>query len=735
LDTSVKTANYGVKGMTCTACASSLESRLKSQKGILDASVNYPNQSVFITFDPVIINFKSIQNAADSIGYKVVKEEERDIESEYKERLDSLKRKLITSVSLSVPVFVISMFFHGSLPYINSLLFILSCPVLVWSGAEFYVNAWKKLIHGSTNMDTLVALSTGAAFLFSVFNTIYPQYLISKGLQPHVYYESAVVIITMILAGRYLEERAKHKTTGAIKKLMGLQPRYASVLKDGALTQIPVSEIRTDMVIMIRPGEKIPLDGNVIHGHTFVDESMINGEPMAKRKEKGDYVFAGTINQNGSVEVIVRKEAGHTLLSQIINLVKSAQSSKPPIQKIADKIASVFVPAVMAIAILSFAIWYYAGPEPKFTYAFTILITVLIIACPCALGLATPTALMVGIGKAASLGILVKDAESLEKAFKINTLVLDKTGTITEGNPQVVEVKWLKPELSKFLGSVIVSAEKLSEHPLAKSITEYFRESGYVTIRDFSNFPGKGISFHNEDRKFYIGNAAWMKDNGIAILEDILPTAEQHTGKGHTVVFVSDNRQMLALISIADQVRQGVVQSVKELSDMGIEVHLVTGDNEIAARDIASVTGIKHFRSEVLPSGKSDYILNLKQKGRTVAMAGDGINDAPALASADIGIALGTGTDIAMESAGITLMKPDIGHIKTAIALSRQTVKTIYQNLFWAFIYNIIAIPVAAGILFPVNGFLLNPMIAGTAMALSSVSVVSNSLRLRNKNL
>jgi len=735
LDKEVITESYGVKGMTCTACASTLETHLKSQKGVQDASVNYPNQSVFIKFDPASINFKSIQKAADSIGYQVVIEEERDIEGEYKERLDYLGKKLVVSITLSLPVFIISMFFHDVLPYNNILLLILSLPVISWSGAEFFINAWKKIIHGSTNMDTLVALSTGTAFIFSIFNTFYPEYLLSKGLHPHVYYESAAIIITMILTGRYLEERAKHKTTGAIKKLMGLQPRFANVLQGSEITQVLVSEVKTDMVIIIKPGEKIPLDGTVINGHTYVDESMINGEPIAKRKEKGDYIFAGTINQNGSVEVIVRKEAGHTLLSQIIDHVKKAQSSKPPIQKTADKIASIFVPAVIIISILAFTIWYFAGPEPRFTYAFMILITVLIIACPCALGLATPTALMVGIGKAANLGILVKDAESLEKAFKINTLVLDKTGTITEGNPKVVEVKWLKPEQSKYLSSIIFSAEKQSEHPLAKSITEYFKESGNEIINEFTNFPGKGISFRNEGRQFYIGNIAFMKDNMIAMHNDIIKSADLHVNHGHTIVYLSDDSQLLALIAIADQVRQGVATSVKELEGMGIDIHLVTGDNERAAREIASITGIRHFKAEVLPSGKSEYIINLKREGRIVAMAGDGINDSPALASADIGIAIGTGTDIAMETAGITLMKPDIGHIKTAIALSKRTVRTIRQNLFWAFIYNIIAIPVAAGILFPFNGFLLNPMIAGTAMALSSVSVVSNSLRLRNKKI
>ncbi len=727
--------SYSVKGMTCASCALSLESYLKSQEGIKEVSVNFPNESVYVEFDDSIANLSLIKKAASDIGYEVVTDNESDKQAEYSDRLKKLRFKLLISVLLTLPVFIISMFFKNSLPLENYILLLLSIPVLFWSGAEFYVNAWKKARHLTTNMDTLVALSTGTAFLFSLFNTIYPGYLSGLGLEPHVYYESATVIITLILLGRYLEERAKFKTTGAIKKLMGMQPKLVEVIRYGVTGNIPVEEVKKGEIIIAKPGSRIPLDGYVISGSSFVDESMITGEPVPSAKSVQDQVFAGTINQNGSLEITVEKESGNTLISQIIELVRKAQASKPPIQKIVDKIAAVFVPVVILIALASFVIWLSAGPEPRFTYAFLILITVLIIACPCALGLSTPTALMVGIGKGAEMGILIKDAYSLEIAHKINTLVLDKTGTITEGKPVVTDIFWTASAGSDHDKEILAALERRSEHPLANAIIQHLSQAEIQQPVDFENIPGKGIKGIKDGITYFAGTKQMITENNINIPADLADIEKTSDEKAGSVVYFADNNHVLAIIRIDDKIRQGVHRAIMELNQHGIETILLSGDNEVTTARISREVGIKKYKGGVLPDMKGDFIKSLKTKKKTIAMAGDGINDSQALAEADIGIAMASGTDIAMESAGITLIKSDILHIKNAILLSRETVKTINQNLFWAFIYNLIALPVAAGVLFPFNGFLLNPMIAGAAMAFSSVSVVTNSIRLKKKKI
>jgi len=736
MDNQVIHETYAVKGMSCAACASSLESHLKSQKGVKEVSVNYADNSAFIEFDPASIQLKKIQKAADEIGYRVVEAKDYDEQKEYTKRLKNLRVKLIISAILTLPVFLISMFFKGLIPYENMLLLLLSTPILFWAGSEFFINAWKKAIHFNTNMDTLVALSTGTAYIFSVFNTFYPEFFLSKGLEPHVYYESATVIITLILLGRYFEERAKFRTTGAIKKLIGIQPKFVEIVSNGNKQSKPISEAKKGEIFSVKPGEKIALDGFVINGSSYIDESMINGEPLPSLKSKNDFVYAGTLNQNGILDIKIDKESSATLLSQIIELVKKAQASKPPIQKIVDKIAAIFVPAVIGIALLSFLIWYLIGPVPQLTYAFLILITVLIIACPCALGLATPTALMVGIGKGAGMGILIKDAESLETAHKVNNLVLDKTGTITKGKPEVLKIQWNEKFKNEEEIKKLVLLESRSEHPLAKAIIEYFKMDPPDNNNfEFLNIPGSGINGIIEGAKYSVGNKKLTQNNSLKLNQELSDFEKHLRDEAYTLVYFGNETEVICIIGIRDPYREGVKKAIKDIQNMGIEITLLSGDNRFITEKIASELNVDHFKGEVLPDQKGEYIRKLKDKGLVVAMAGDGINDAQALAEADIGIAMGSGTDIAMESAGITLIQSDIQHIRGAILLSKETVKTIHQNLFWAFAYNILAIPIAAGLLFPFTGFLLNPMIAGAAMAFSSVSVVTNSLRLKRKKI
>jgi len=728
---------YGVKGMTCAACANSLQSHLESKPGINQVSVNYANNSAFIEFDPNTIAFKKIQKAADEIGYQVVEYIDYDEEAEYTKRLKDLRLKLTISAILTLPVFIISMFLGETIPYTNYVLLILATPVLFWSGWEFFKIAVKKAQHLTTNMDTLVALSTGTAYIFSVFNTLYPEFFLSRGLEPHVYYESATVIITLILLGRFFEERAKFKTTGAIKKLMGIQPKFVDVEENGSVRTTPIAEVKRSEIFSVKPGQKIPLDGYIIEGTSYVDESMINGEPLPSTKTLNDYVFAGTINQNGNLKIRVEKEMSSTMLAQIIDLVKKAQASKPPIQKTVDRIASIFVPVVITIALVSFMIWYFVGPEPQLTYAFLVLITVLIIACPCALGLATPTALMVGIGKGASLGILIRDAHSLESAEKINALALDKTGTITEGKPEVQKIIWNeKFNKDKEIRSLVL-LESLSEHPLARAVIEYFnivipRPAADV---DFNNIPGEGIKGSINDESYFVGSQQMIQNNHLKIDPQLVNFEQDLIKNAYTIIYFGNEEEVVCIMGIRDSVKDGVKEAILEIKRMGIEIILLSGDNQIITEKIASELNIDQAIGGVLPSQKGEYIKKLKEEGKKVAMAGDGINDAQALAEADLGIAMASGTDIAMESAGITLMRSDIQHICSAILLSKATVKTIRQNLFWAFGYNVLAIPIAAGVLFPFTGYLLSPMIAGAAMAFSSVSVVANSLRLKGKKI
>ena len=730
---------FRVTGMTCASCAISLETYLKPFPGVSFVSVNYPNQSVSIEYDTNQVTIDLLKSKALEISYQLIdgnEDEAKDTFQNLEEiRLRTLRKKLIGSALFSIPVFIISMFFMGKLPYENWILLGLSIPAIFWAGNQFFINAWKKIKHGATNMDTLVALSTGVAFTYSLFNTIYPEFMMSRGIHPHVYYESAVVIITFILFGKYLEEQAKGKTSSAIKKMMGLKPKEVICIRNGEEVVLAINDIILGDLIILKPGDKIPVDGKVKKGESYIDESMITGEPIPISKSKGDKVIAGTINQKGSLRIIAQKIGKDTLLAQIIKSVEDAQASKPDIQRLVDKIAGIFVPIVIVLAILTFLVWFFIGPEPSITYGLQALITVLIIACPCALGLATPTALMVGIGKGAELGILIKDAQTLETAYKTDVLILDKTGTITEGKPRVTHVNWFMSE--KKYGQIIRSIESLSEHPLAQAVVNHFESHTSIDleISAFESITGKGISAVINNKIYLVGNSRLIEENNVEITQQVKVASDTLKQEGNTVVYFSEENSIVSIIGIKDNVKPGAKESIQRLKSLGIEIHMLTGDNESTARLIAGQVGIDHYQAEVMPSDKGNFVKQLQSEGHVVAMAGDGINDSHALAQANVGIAMGSGTDIAMESAGITLIHSNLEQISKAIELSKATMKTIKQNLFWAFFYNIIALPIAAGVLYPTFKFLLNPMIAGAAMSFSSISVLTNSLRLKRKKI
>ncbi len=737
---SVRTSSFPVTGMTCASCAVSVESMLKAQDGVTDAVVNYANQSVMVSYDDTAVTPDDLRSVVKSIGYDLlldVKEDSDELEELHAARIRTLTARTLTAALLSVPLVVIAMGFSPPGPVLRWMMLILAAPVVLWAGREFFVNAFKQARHGRSNMDTLVALSTGTAFLFSVAASVAPTFFIERGLQPDVYFEAAAVIITFILLGRLLEERAKSKTTSAIKKLMGLQPKTLQLLRDGREITVPIDEARKGDIIVIRPGEKIPVDGLVSDGSSYVDESMITGEPVPALKEPGSGLFAGTINQKGSIRMRAEKVGDGTLLAAIIRLVREAQGSKAPLQKLADRVAAIFVPGVLLIALVTFIAWWSLAPDPALTKAVLAAITVLIIACPCALGLATPTAIMVGVGRGARSGVLIKDAESLELAHRVNAIVFDKTGTITKGTPEVLSIAWRDHHAErKTYESILLSLEAHSEHPLAEAVVTKLESQGAQTaeLRQFESLTGRGVRAIIDNETYYVGNAALLTEHGIALDSELLGSVESASTQATTTVYFSNSREVLAVISLADAIKESSRGAIRALKAMGIETHLLTGDQQRTADMVAKEVGIGHVKAGVLPTEKGSYIQLLQNSGKTVAMVGDGINDSHALAQADVSIAMGTGSDIALDAAKITLMKSDLGRIVTAMRLSRETVRTIKQNLFWAFIYNVVGIPIAAGVLYPILGFQMNPMIAGAAMALSSVSVVTNSLRLRTKN-
>ncbi len=729
--------NFPVLNMSCASCASSSQSILENTAGVVNVSVNYANATAQVEYIPTITDAHQLKAAMQSIGYDLMIDESEEAKDELEEvhrkNFKILKQRTIGSIALSIPLVLIGMFFMN-IPYANYIMWALATPVVLVFGKQFFIGAWKQAKHRSANMDTLVALSTGVAYLFSVFNTVYPQYWHNRGLHAHVYFEAAAVVVAFILLGKMLEEKAKGNTSSALKKLMGLQPKTVMVVHEGGhQMEMPVASVKVNDTLLVKPGEKIAVDGTVKSGSSFVDESMISGEPIPVEKKAGEKVFAGTINQKGSFQFKADKVGGDTVLAQIIKMVQEAQGSKAPVQKLVDKIAGIFVPVVMLIAVLSLIAWVVLGGDNGFTQGMLALVTVLVIACPCALGLATPTAIMAGIGKGAENGILIKDAESLELAKKVNAIVLDKTGTITEGKPEVVAIQWKTGEGEKELTDLLFSIEQQSEHPLAEAVVRYFKPKNIqpLSLDHFESITGKGVKVMYAGKSYFLGSPVLLQSENIQIEPALQTAANEWLNKAQTVIWLADKENALAAVAIADKIKQTSAEAVKQLQAAGIEVYMLTGDNVQTAKAIAEQTGIEHYKAEVLPADKSAFIKELQQQGKVVAMVGDGINDSNALAQADVSIAMGKGSDIAMDVAKMTIISSDLSKISQAIKLSRHTVATIRQNLFWAFIYNIIGIPIAAGILYPFNGFLLNPMIAGAAMALSSVSVVSNSLRLK----
>lgn len=745
-DKNIVQETFPVLGMSCASCAARIEKTLNRQSGVKIAAVNYASATATVEYDPKNCSSEALQQAVQAAGYDLLINRDgntlEEAEEAHNKKFTTLKLRTVWAVILSLPVVIIGMFFMD-MPYANPIMWTLSTPIVFWLGRGFFSSAWKQLRHGSANMDTLVAISTGTAYLFSLFNMLFPDFWLSRGIHPHVYFEAASVIIAFILLGRLLEEKAKGNTSTAIKKLMGLQPKTVTVVGNEERI-VPIEQIRPGDIILVKPGERIAVDGIVTEGSSYVDESMLSGEPVAVSKQKDAKVFAGTINQKGSFRFRAEKVGTDTLLAKIVHMVQDAQGSKAPVQQLVDKIAGIFVPTIIGIAVLAFIVWMMLDGTGGFTHGLLAFVTVVIIACPCALGLATPTAIMVGIGKGAERGILIKDAESLEIAKKVNTVVLDKTGTVTEGKPVVSKLVWNTPTTTPnpsisskdVLPDIFYSLEKLSEHPLADAVVNHLKESASIDdIQDFETITGKGVKGRTQGRIYFVGNLKLLEENRIAISRSLREEATRLTAKAQTVIWFADEENALAIAGITDRIKETSIRAVDELRATGIEVHMLTGDNEATAREIARKAGIAHYQASVLPQDKAAFISRLQAEGRKVAMVGDGINDSAALAQADLSIAMGGGSDIAMDVAKMTIISSDLTKIPEALRLSRLTVRTIRQNLFWAFIYNIVGVPIAAGILYPINGFLLNPMIAGAAMAFSSVSVVSNSLLLKRKKI
>ncbi|MBS1737104.1 MAG: copper-translocating P-type ATPase, partial [Bacteroidetes bacterium] len=670
--------SYPVLGMTCASCASSAQTIVQAQEGVVDASVNFATGNLTVEYLPNMTDATKLQKAVQGVGYDLLIEEENKqqetLEAIHEKRFRTLKNKTIWAMILSLPVVVIGMVFMD-MPYANQIMWLFSTPVVLWLGRDFFINAWKQAKHRSANMDTLVALSTGIAYIFSVFNMLFANFWIQRRLEAHVYFEAAAVIITFILLGKLLEEKAKGNTSTAIKKLMGLQPKTVIVIEaDDIEKQKAIEDVIAGDVILVKPGEKIAVDGMVTSGNSYVDESMLSGEPVPMLKKENEKVFAGTINQKGSFRFKAVNVGKDTMLAHIIKMVQDAQGSKAPVQKLVDKIAGIFVPVVMAIAILTFILWLILGGDSGVVHGLLAAVTVLVIACPCALGLATPTAIMVGVGKGAEKGILIKDAESLELAKKVNAIVLDKTGTITEGRPEVSGIKWLNDDDSA--KDILVSIERQSEHPLAEAVVKNLQGVSATALSNFDSITGKGAKANYNNETYFAGNKKLLIENKISIAAQLQKQADEWGNQSKTVIWFANSKQALSVIAISDKIKESSIRAIKEMQNMGIEMYMLTGDNEATAKAIAQQTGIKHYNAEVLPQHKADFVKELQQQGKTVAMVGDGINDSTALATADVSIAMGKGSDIAMDVAKMTIISSDLTKIPQAIKLSKQTVAT-----------------------------------------------------------
>jgi P-type Cu2+ transporter len=735
-----ETFTFPVLGMTCGGCAVSVEETLAAQPGVVQVAVNYANQTAQIQFDPQQVRADGLQKALQSVGYDLILDQDNGEAQQAEAQQADFRRltqRLVWAGALSLPVFGLGMFLMDE-PWAKWVSWVLSTPVIFWFGRSFFINAYKKARHRQANMDTLVALSTGIAYLFSVFNTLFPAWWHARGLHAHVYFESAAIVVAFILLGKWLEERAKAQTSSALKKLAGLQPSTVWVGALGQEREVPLAEVAPGMEVLVRPGDKIAVDGVVVQGHSLVDESLISGEPVPVEKSAGQPVFAGTLNQQGSFRFRAEQVGSQTRLAQIIRLVKQAQGSKAPVQQLVDKVAGIFVPVVLLIALLTLVGWLIFGGENALTLALLNTVTVLCIACPCALGLATPTAIMVGVGKGAELGILVKDAASLELAHRVGAVVLDKTGTLTKGKPEVLATAWLPgsgPDLLRDWQAALLGLEIQSGHPLAGAVVAYLQAQGHqpAALAAFANFTGAGVSAQAHGHTYRAGREGWLRSLGGQTPPELAAQAAQWQAQGHTVVYFAQDDQTVGILAVADALKETSAQAVRDLQRAGIEVYLLTGDQAQTAAQVAQQVGIAQFRAEMLPADKAAFVQQLQAQGKVVAMVGDGLNDSPALAQADVSMAMGQGADLAMELASLTLVSSDLRLVARALRLSRLTVRAIWQNLFWAFIYNLAGIPVAAGLLYPVNGFLLDPMLAGAAMALSSVSVVGNSLRLKHQ--
>lgn len=726
--------SFPVLNMHCAGCVNNVEKIVRKLPGVVEASVNFAMNTLAVSFEDDKLTPGEIRAAVLAGGYDLIVEETRKeerLEEEQHKGYLRLKRKVTGAWLLVIPLLIFSMVLMD-MPYTNEIQLLLTIPVMIFFGGSFFTGAWKQAKLGRSNMDTLVALSTSIAFLFSVFNTFFPQYWYARGLEPHVYYEASAVIIAFVLTGKMLEERAKGNTSSAIRKLMGMQPKVARVLRNGVEADVLIEQLQTGDLVVVRPGEQIPVDGQLSEGDSYVDESMISGEPIPVEKKKGDKALAGTINQRGSFMIRATQVGSDTVLARIIRMVQEAQGSKAPVQRIVDRITGIFVPVVLGIAILTLVLWMVIGGSEYMSYGILSAVSVLVIACPCALGLATPTALMVGIGKAASQHILIKDAVALEQMRKVDVVILDKTGTLTEGRPTATGWLWAKAQETHFK-NVLLAAELKSEHPLANAIVSALEEEEMVMpakLDSFQSITGKGVKVTYEGQMFWVGSHKLLKDFDATVSDVMVEMLIRYESDGNGIIYFGRENELLAIIAVSDPIKATSAEAIKELKRQGIEICMLTGDGQRTALAVSSKLGIERFVADALPDDKAEFIREMQLQGKKVAMVGDGINDSQALALADVSIAMGKGTDIAMDVAMVTLMTSDLLLLPKAFDLSKQTVRLIHQNLFWAFIYNLIGIPIAAGILFPVNGLLLNPMLASAAMAFSSVSVVLNSLSL-----